>query len=344
MEHYLRRVFSENDPVGILHNLRLLDPVMTEASGSPAAAQIDHLVLHRYGAFIIESKSVSTAVRIRDDGSGGDEWERQWDRNWQGMPSPIRQAERQGMILRTVLNTHCEQLLSRLTGARSVASKLLRGSDQKTFRKMPIQIIVAISDHGAINRDKKWQPPTEPFQTFVTKADLVASKVMDEIARHDKASGLLSKEDGDYGVWRIDLGEIIGVRDFLAGANQPLQSSRTTPLPAAPPRAAPKAEPEPPPPGPPQGPASAPTAPTATCHACSSTRLTALYGQYGYFWKCAACDKTTTMARTCPACGANSDRGQTVRVSKQGPVYTSNCKACGQSAVVWDADREEAAG
>ena len=342
MVHYLRREFSDNHPLRIIQNLRLLDPTTTEADGSPAAAQIDHLVIHRSGAFIIESKSVSTAVRIRDDGSGGDEWERLWDRRWQGMPSPIQQAERQGMILRTVLNANREQLLSRLTGARGIASKLLGKSDQKSFRMMPIQIIVAISDQGTINRDKKWQPPTEPFQTFVTKADLVVSKIRNEIARHDQASGLLSKEDGDYGIWRMDLGEVIAVRDFLVGANHPLHSSRTAVLSAAPPRAAPKVELKPPPPPTQMVHQPGKTAPTATCHACSSTRLTALYGQYGYFWKCAECNKTTTMGRTCSLCSANSDRGRTVRVSKDGPVYTASCKACGKSAVVWNVDRDEA--
>lgn len=32
------------------------------------AAQIDHLILHRYGATIVESKSVTTRIQVNEQG------------------------------------------------------------------------------------------------------------------------------------------------------------------------------------------------------------------------------------------------------------------------------------
>ncbi|MEO1407846.1 MAG: nuclease-related domain-containing protein, partial [Pseudomonadota bacterium] len=100
MAYYLHRAFATSSNLYVINDLRLVDPEQPEpdprtGGSSPGVAQIDHLVLHRFGAFIVESKSVTGTVTVRDDG-GGDEW----TRSGKGMPSPLRQAERQGEFLR----------------------------------------------------------------------------------------------------------------------------------------------------------------------------------------------------------------------------------------------------
>ena len=67
--HYLHRSFKEDQEVYVLHDLRLEDHAQPEHDGSTGVCQIDHLLVHRWGLFIIESKSVTEEVRVRSDGS-----------------------------------------------------------------------------------------------------------------------------------------------------------------------------------------------------------------------------------------------------------------------------------
>ena len=83
MAHYLDRYFGKHETIHVLHDLGL--------DFEADRAQIDHLVLHSLGAAIIESKSVSTSVRI----NAANEWERLWEGAWRGMPDPLLQGERQ---------------------------------------------------------------------------------------------------------------------------------------------------------------------------------------------------------------------------------------------------------
>src|SRR5690606_19783932 len=76
MAHYLHRAFAAEPDLHILNDLRLVDPEQPEHNGKPGVCQIDHMAIHRWGMFIIESKSVAEVVEVRDDGHGGDEWVR----------------------------------------------------------------------------------------------------------------------------------------------------------------------------------------------------------------------------------------------------------------------------
>ncbi|MDQ2732228.1 MAG: NERD domain-containing protein [Armatimonadota bacterium] len=75
MAFYLRRAFGDDPYILVFNSLRL------EADGD--AAQIDHLILHRHGMIIIESKSVTSRVQINNRG----EWIRWHDRVPRGMAS-----------------------------------------------------------------------------------------------------------------------------------------------------------------------------------------------------------------------------------------------------------------
>ena len=93
---YLNREFKDDPLFLVFNNLRF------EKAGD--ACQIDHLVLHRYGMVIIESKSVTTRVEVNELG----EWKRWFNNDWQGMPSPILQAKRQGKFLKDYLEDYVE--------------------------------------------------------------------------------------------------------------------------------------------------------------------------------------------------------------------------------------------
>lgn len=328
MAFYMHREFANDTALLVINDLRLVDPDQSEHDGKPGVCQIDHLVLHKRGAFIVESKSVTDEVSVRDDGAGGDEWTRRYRGREHGFPSPIQQARRQGEFLRAFLQRHREHLLGKLpTGLRTI-SKLMAGSDQRGFGNLPIQIIVAISDQGKIKRVNRWKEPTEPFRTFVSKADLVPAKIREEFGKHKSAGGLLSESKGEYGLWSMRVEELPAVADFLVArheartpAEYPAQTAAT------------------------KVPVAAPTTPEskqvansfvgATCKGRGGADLSARWGKYGYYWKCLSCGTNTSMPTVCSACGAQGHRGKVVRIRKNGPKYFRACDKCGIEERIW---------
>ncbi|MFI4882131.1 MAG: NERD domain-containing protein [Phycisphaerales bacterium JB064] len=231
MAHYLHRAFATSADLYVINDLRLVDAEQPEHDGSPGVAQIDHLVLHRYGAFIVESKSVTGTVTVRDDG-GGDEW----TRGGTGMPSPLRQAERQGEFLRAFVQRHRERLLGKMrTGTRTL-SKLIHGDDQRGFRFMPMQCIAAIADQGRIERVNGWTPPTKGFEALVLKADQVpgAIRAQHEKHRHGASLRRATGDYGDYGVWAMKPDELGAVADFLVASHTPSAAPKAAPKRARP--------------------------------------------------------------------------------------------------------------
>jgi hypothetical protein len=336
MAFYLHRDFANDPKVFVLNDIRLSDPEQPELDGRPGVCQIDHLVLHRWGAFIIESKSVTDEVAVRDDGAGGDEWTRRSRGQDQGFPSPIQQARRQGDFLRRFLGRHRESLLGKMPpGLRSIG-KLVTGTDHRGFGGMPIQIIVAISDHGKIRRVNEWKEPTKPFQTFVNKADNVGSKIREELAKHKAGSSLLGESKGAYGLWAMKPEEVETVAEFLSSHHQPrgagvggsasaVRHVSPTPARSAKPAAPPAAKrPSPP---------TAVTGPS--CKSCGGNDLSGKWGKYGYYWKCNACGTNTSMPTVCSACGAEGQRGQVVKIRKEGRKFFRACEPCAIEECIW---------
>lgn len=234
MAHYLHRQYQSDPEVHVLHQLRLEDANQPEQDGSAGVCQIDHLVVHRWGFFLVESKSVTEEVSVAPDGVGGDEWSRTHRGQHHGMPSPIRQAGRQAEFLRNLLQNHRTKLVgTRPFGTRTVARFLGRTS-QRDFAYAPMQLIVAISDRGRILRLDGWEAPTTPFRVFVSKADLVTGYIEKELDWHRTGASLLDvRPRGEYGLWSLKPEEVHGVAEFLARrhrerrGNLPVDPSRS---------------------------------------------------------------------------------------------------------------------
>jgi len=188
---YLKRKFAAAPDVLIFNGLRLVD-----STGD--AAQIDHLIVHRHGFVIIESKSVISKVRINDRG----EWSRYFNGYWNGMPSPILQGQRQVDFLKAVLNANKEAIRDKVFLLNKVAH----------FNVAPFEILVAISDSGIV----------EGRAEGVYKADQIPDEVERIIKRHKKAAGLLnlslSLKDG---MDKFSDGELERLREFLLAVHVP---------------------------------------------------------------------------------------------------------------------------
>lgn len=364
MAHYLHRAFAQDPEVRVLNGLRLVDPDQPEHHGGDGVAQIDHLVLHRWGAFIIESKSVSEVITVRGDGSGGDEWTRTYKGKVEGIASPVRQAERQGDFLRRLLQRHREQLLGKIAGAAGAIAKLVLKTDQRGFSHMPIQIVVAISDKGVLERRNGWTPPVAPFRAFVCKADEVVAKIQEELSTHRSGSSLLSAPRGEYGLWEMKPEEVEVVARFLADRHTPRTAEKRARVAAE--RAAGGEEKRRSAAergvargdarasagagersagarsgagagaavGAGAGSAGGSASAAIACKKCAGTNLTALWGK-SYYFKCGDCGGNTAIPVVCSLCDAKGSGGKVVRIRKEGLKFFRRCEACGIEECVW---------
>lgn len=262
MAFYLRRAFQSSTDYAVLNNLRI--------QAGADAAQIDHLVISRWGLVIIESKSVATKVCV----NARDEWMRLVDGSWRGMPSPILQAKRQKVFLRDFLNGNKQKLLGRI---------VLLG--QKGFRNFSMDVMVAISDHGIIDR----VDGADPQEVF--KADQVPARVTQTLeARRCEIVGLLKSLTTPY--VGIEAAEKDRLVTFLRAFERPLEDQRTDDFSSFAENSASR-EPE----------KLRVPAPLHTvspseryrCRHCNVTDLEIRWGRYGYYFKCTACDGNTPL-------------------------------------------------
>jgi len=278
MAFYLKRGFGDNPDVLVLNSLRI--------EKGDDSAQMDHLILHEFGMVIIESKSVTTEVSINEHG----EWSRLFDGAYKGMPSPVLQAKRQGEFLKNYLKPHTEVLLKKLLGV------------QLKFDKMPIDVIVAISDTGIINR------PSKPFKELdsVCKADRAVEKINQIIKGYRKKDSALSVSLGPYLLGKTARKN---TSQFLLKKHTPIATLST--------KTAPKKKSVP----------SVTSNKFAACNKCHGTAVEVLYGKYGYYLKCSDCQQNTALKVVCPCCKKN------LRVRKEKEKFFLECRDCNTSVI-----------
>lgn len=256
--HYLLRKFHNTKDIFVINNLRFpwLD----------GYTQIDHLIVHRFGLIIVESKSVSSKIKY----NARKEWHRLWNNSWSGMDNPVQQAERQAEAVKTLLRDNGGQLRGKLLG-------LL----QKGFKHMPVDCIVAISDQcNGIER-----PSTkDPYRDIVIKADLVTDRIMEIIATYKKANGLLGKGEPP---WSIGAAELKNVKDFLLSVPELPQNKKTT-VNLSDDRFKPKTT------------KKEKVQTYSRCPKCKG-KIT-IHKGYSYYWRCDPCDKNIPIKNNCTEC------------------------------------------
>lgn len=314
MAFYLRRAFADSADVHVINDLRL--------TRNGETAQIDHLIVHKCGFFIIESKSSHGVIHV----NANREFSRVFGRKKTGMRSPIEQARLQGELLRALLQDHRE----------SLRGKFFAGLRQGGFLGCHIQVIAAVSDTGRIEGDRKVAPE-------LLKADLVVELLREHVERHRRAASLAAtlidsmrgKDfDKGWGGWWFDEGELPKTVKFLLEHHQPRAASVVLPAgptaqptrPASP--SAPKSTSPPKAPRPTPDPATATATapnrnpiPTYICTKCQSTNLDLLFAR-SYYFKCRDCGGNTAIKNVCRACN------QLTRTSKRRSEYFSVCDTC----------------
>jgi len=159
MSFYLKRAYELDDYVYVINDLRL--------EIEDDHAQIDHLIIHRFGFIIIESKSVSSKISVNKHG----EWKRIYNSRESGMPSPILQAKRQVEFLKKFLIQKNSNEIYR----DSIAMKYV----PPAIEKFGYDVLVAISDSGIIERED-----IELLE--ICKADVITDRINDIIEKYHK--------------------------------------------------------------------------------------------------------------------------------------------------------------
>lgn len=298
MAHYLKRAFGSDPNVHVFNNLRL------EHEGE--VAQIDHLIFHRAGFILIESKSVTSSVRINER----DEWAREWNGKWSGMRSPVLQARRQADLLRALLQANKVEL----------RNKMLFGLKQGGFSGFLMDVVVAISDRGVIQYRGQLED--------VKKADQVPDHVKSLMHSHNRAANLLSNEThrGHVGV-DLKPEEVTRIVAFLLSRHKERETvaQGAAPVPTIEAEAKETVS---------EAAAVAPAPPMSTpapmvenafaCSKCKSSDLEIKFG-HSYYLHCRQCGGNTAIKLTCPNCGEQA------RTRKSGKQFFRECKACGTS-------------
>lgn len=263
----------------LIHDLRL------EHNGR--VAQIDHLLLTRTLDFwILETKHFSSGLKI-DERDQFLRWN-QWRKCYEGMPSPVEQAERQGIVLRDLISS-------------------LEWPTRAGLRLMPtIKARVLISPNARLDLPKrpgKAAEATLKADVFMThlKADVDKEGVLATLAM---AAKIVAPET------------VVEMAHTLIACHRPhavdyaakfgMQNTVTASVPSAVAEASTQAIPA--------GPHS--------CKHCQSSDLEMVYGKYGYYFRCRSC-----MRNTPPPYGCEK-KGCTSRIRKAGREFTQYCEAC----------------
>ncbi|MDP5292561.1 NERD domain-containing protein [Oceanimonas sp. CHS3-5] len=291
---YLRRAFKDDENILVLN-----DYCFTHLGET---AQIDHLIVHRAGFIIIESKSIYGEVKLNSQ----DEWSRSYQGRWSGMPSPIIQAELQRDLLRSFLSANVEHFLGKVLGL------------QLQVGRREWDVLCTVSNTCILHRDTM----TTDMNKKVVKSESIAEQVKSiggysllGVALSSKA--YFSMKDfqriGDFLMASVTSPEHASVSEALSEnyacevEKEVKQESQTkADVPANAQNKDIKSEKE----------------IGLNCKNCGSNdQLSAHYGKYGYYVKCGHCGVNTSMKIKCPSCGIYP-----AKVSKFGNEYWLSCQ------------------
>jgi ssDNA-binding Zn-finger/Zn-ribbon topoisomerase 1 len=297
MAYQLKVFFADRKPFAVFNNVKI------EHNG--LSAQIDHLVLTRWTAYFIESKSVSQVITVNEHG----EWARIHNRRYMPVESPVEQSRRHQETLYNFLWANRDQFQGSFLGLTWNIKRLLT----------PVHY-VAISTHGQIKGRGRRKFPD------VKKADQIPAAIL---AYHESLNtGLLSNSNRDEDMDAFSkksfaaVTEILLRSDMAATPEQQVQAfmadlPEKSDTPDVGEREATATELT--------DDADEPVAREYTCRKCESKNIAVTHGRYGYYFKCNDCDGNTPIVELCESC---SER---MKVSKSGDCFSLACPKCGRT-------------
>ena len=279
---YLRRAFKDSDDYIVINDYSF--------TYNEENAQIDHLIIHRFGFLIIESKSIYGEVKINSN----EEWSRSYKGAWAGIASPIKQAEMQLNLLKSMLAENKAQFLGKILGM------------QQGVRGRKWDAYCAVSNSCILHRDNM---PKD------INARIIKSESIEEAVRSIGDRSYLSKIVSTEPKFSND--EMESIANFLMSQANNLECSNLMETASEKISPTPKVS---------DTDISLPVS-TFACKKCGEVhRLNGMYGKYGYYVNCQTCGTNTSMKQPCPSCQSNS-----VKVTKKRSEYWLICDCSQQS-------------
>ncbi|HYE62946.1 MAG TPA: nuclease-related domain-containing protein [Phycisphaerales bacterium] len=213
LAHDLGRAFADAPDIHIYHGLRFPAP---RTSSDNDHTQIDHLIVHRHGMVIVESKATGSDYGVLHV-DRHDQWTRCPGGNTRrgiNMPSPIEQAKRQAESLRLLLQNAEPPLLDKMLGML-----------QQGFKHFPIVTLVALANNARVEG-----PGAKAHEGTVMKAEKVVERVRQEVESHSRRAGVLgalrsalANEDlnDDRGIYNLSDAALARIKYHLLKVHTP---------------------------------------------------------------------------------------------------------------------------
>jgi hypothetical protein len=280
--YFLDFHFKNSKNSVLIHDLRI------EHNGR--VAQIDHLLLTRMMAFyVMETKHFSDGLKI-DENEQFLRWN-EWRNKYEGMASPIEQAERQGIVLR--------DLISSLEWPTRAGLKLMPTIKPRVLISPDARLILPTPAPKAAEFTVKADVFLKHFQADIDKEGVLATLA--------SAAKIIARDTvEEMGRTLVACHKPKAV-DYAAkfGMTKDASACRPSVMPAA------------------EVATASPMRDAAhACRYCQSADLEMVYGKFGYYFKCRACTKNTPPPNGC------EEKGCTSRIRKAGRTFTQYCEAC----------------
>jgi ssDNA-binding Zn-finger/Zn-ribbon topoisomerase 1 len=296
---YLRRSFKNHESVFVFHDLNI--------TYGGEFAQIDHLVVYKYGFILIESKSITGEVRVNSEG----EWSRSYQGKWSGIPSPVKQVDLQLALLHELLAANVEKLLGKLF------NKL-----QTKFGGRKWDALCAISSNAIIDRSQV----TDAINGRMVKSEFVSDKVTEIMNLPSKLkakAGFLLDDRAGFLDEELDrickflLSVDKKTLELKAQSNAPVQKSAPVVLETKPVLATPMV-------------VKQAVNQLLSCKKCGKqSNLTGKWGKFGYYVQCSACETNTSLKVPCPSCKSSD-----VKNRKEKTKFFLLCAACNTETLI----------
>ena len=285
--YYLDFRFKDNAHNILLHDIRI------EYEGK--VAQIDHIIINRFGIEVLESKSFTGILTIKGDGS----LNVTYGKKVQTFPNPIEQNNRHIQILSDYIKAHVKLPSNlKLFGIPISSTILINPKTTLTNNHLPKGFERADSFATKRVEDIDKMGAMEVFKSLgcIMKIDR-AKEIAEFLVKHHKPKvydyskkyPLIKKETPSNTNSHIKPMKNFIKKSILENPTLIKNQDIHTPL----------------------------------CSKCKSPNIEIVYGKYGYYFKCLFCDGNTAIKLTC------SDKRCKPKIKKSKLNFYQVCEVCG---------------
>ena len=303
--------FEKSAHWAVIHDLRV------EHSGR--VAQIDHLLINRWlDVYVLETKSFSSGMKITEDGEFL-RWN-SYKKQFEGMASPLEQNERHIQILKDVMGGMVLPERMGIRIAPGFQSYVLVEPTARIDRPKRFDASRVIKSDQLKRTIWREIDSENPFIGMIrTAAKIVSAETVESVARQLVALHKPLRQPTEAGRgadFVVTASPVVAAADKARAAHSESMAASVYPKGRAP--VHPSREQES---GKMPVPADAPS-----CKHCQCSSGSVLYGKYGYYLRCAACEKNTALRFTCLD-------GHSPRLRKDRDNFYRDCADCGTSVL-----------